>query len=124
MKILSSWGQLDYLVCNAGGGTPGCDSDSESWNTLLKKILYHCNSVSVLRLLLNLSHPLFVFLLFVFVVVTDAPIGYSCSKAAINMFVRCKAVELSAWNESMQLSQEYSFPGLFEISVPKPDLQN
>ena len=32
------------------------------------------------------------------IVIPDAPIGYSCSKAALNMYIRCKAIQLSQMN--------------------------
>ena len=89
------------LGCNAGGGgTPSCDSDSsESWEYLIKKNLFTTvNSVRSSETLLAKSQSSSIVCISSIcgsVVVTDAPIGYSCSKAAINMFVRCKAVELS-----------------------------
>ena len=116
-------GKLDYLVCNAGGGvSSSIDANSTSgWELLINKnLMTTVHTVdSCERLLSVSSSPSIVCISSICgsTVISDAPLGYSCSKAALNMYVRCKALQLAQKNKINAIEPNIIFEDSVWIDV-------
>ena len=92
-EVLKTYGKLDILVCNVGGGQsvlPGTEN-SDEWQRVFALNLWSVtNSVEAARGALVVSKGVIVCISSIcgLEVITDAPVTYSAAKAALHAYVR------------------------------------
>jgi NAD(P)-dependent dehydrogenase (short-subunit alcohol dehydrogenase family) len=95
-EVLNSFGKLDIVVCNVGGGQsvlPGQETPEE-WQRVFGLNLWSAtNTVAAARDALAESKGAIVCISSIcgLEVIADAPITYSAAKAALHAYVRCMA---------------------------------
>jgi len=98
-KIIKKWGKIDYLVCNIGGGKTAqpLDEELKDWNKMFE--LNFLSAVSIIKHstpLLEKSQGVIVCISSIAGIEdVGAPIPYSVSKSALNIFIKGMASHLA-----------------------------
>ena len=99
LEVLKSFGKLDILVCNVGGGrsvTPGQETPDEWQRVFALNLWSATNMVESSRAVLALSHGAIICVSSIcgLEVTPNAPVTYSSAKSALHAFVRGMAQPL------------------------------
>lgn len=96
-SVIKKFGKIDILICNVGNGSQGEEkvSDDAKWNEYLKSNLFSATNIideAIPSLLESKGSVISISSIVSQMNINQAPIEYSCAKAALNkyMFVMAK----------------------------------